>query len=340
MRPAFYLTSCLLLLAALTNAEAEDELTKSISTPIPSVPLSTGYSVLEFARVLQLAPEFERVKAVPDPEFISHQVKTELGNVFLRYPRNAVVLKVLSPVTSIRRSWEAGALAVLELGLPPLPKEDYPEWNVILTDQTRLEVNGSRVSSAFCHTALMGPPADIVIDGYRLLHPCDGTPVSNPERALQRSLVHEIGHGVEYQLLGNGFSRRQRWHAEGFATWFETWATGKLRGEDSGKVQRLMREKAAKSFHKNWRPYLFLGSPEDYLTSYALIASVAERRPVADLVAVYRRSSEENLTLEQAVERQLGLNFEQWMAEAQAFLTEEQGSSAPVEALPNAPVSQ
>ncbi len=279
-----------------------------------------GYSVIEFSRFLQLAPNFQRSKGTLEPELISQQLSTDLGTVLVRYPRESAVLRVLSPVTSVRRSWEAAAATLLELGIPPFPAEQLPEWNVILTDQSRLEVNGSRVSTAFCHTALMGPPADIVIDGYRLLHPCDGASVANPERALQRSLVHEIGHGVEYQLLGNGINRRQRWHAEGFATWFETWATGKLKGEDSKKIQDLMRGKARLAFQRNWKPYLFQGSPADYLTSYALIASIAERRSVASLVAVYQRSSRDHLTLEQAVEREFGLSFAQWMAEAEAFL--------------------
>ncbi|MFN8391472.1 MAG: hypothetical protein U0136_14385 [Bdellovibrionota bacterium] len=247
-------------------------------------------------------------------------VPTGLGAVSLRWPARLRPQVAFVPSKTIQSSWSAAESALRDLGFPAqVVASDY-DWNVVVSgDGAALEPGVSRVSSAYCHTALMGPPADIVIDGYRLLHPC-AVGIS-PEQALQISLVHEVGHAVEFRLLGAGFSRRQRWHGEGFATWFESRARERLPFKAMTSDDRArLRERARTALTAGWRPYLFQGSPEDYARSYGLIATIAEAHSVPALIQVYQRMSADNCLFEEAVQRELGLSFDQWLTEARDYL--------------------
>lgn len=282
---------------------------------------ATGYTVSEYARALLLPTTSELAQSRPSSaSFARESVPTKIGSVVVTFPRPLSSSLGYSPLDAVQNAWRLAADVIERYQIPigePTPGFD---WNVIFSGSSPLHVRGSRVSSAYCHTALMGPPGDIVIDAARLMNPCEGSEVAGRGEAfLTQSLVHEVGHGVEYHLLGKGFNRRQRWHGEGFASWFELAGAEVLNPQTTFRKQML--EKSRRAFSKNWKPYLFRGSPEDYAMSYLLVAAIADGRSREDLYRVYGRMDRDSCTFEQAVERELGLSFEQWIGLAEELLT-------------------
>lgn len=282
-----------------------------------------GYSVADFAQALKLQTKLQDAPGV----FSGRKdfIETTLGPVMLRQPWGFDSTLRTSPIHLIRQAWNAASHFLAQEQFPDFLHDARFGWNVVVTNHQGLRVEGSKVSSEYCHTALMGPPADVLIDGYRLFHPCRvQEPMPPPETRLLRSLTHEVGHGIEYQLLGNSFSRRQRWHSEGFASWFEARAVDFLPNAKPGELRSEKLSEAKRSFRLNWRPYLFSGSPEDYSVSYALVSYLAERKGVPALLQTYARMSEEHASFAEAVEKQFGLSFEAWMAETDAYLKDVQ----------------
>ena len=275
----------------------------------------------EFSKSLQLQPSTQIgvTEALANEKRAS--VSTLLGEAVVRWP-DALGHKLhFSPAVVVLRAWNSAAVVVSRSGFPSDLREQPYGWNIVISDKASSIPGAGRMSSAYCHTALMGPPADIVINGSRLLRPCDGS--ASADQALMHSLIHEVGHAVEFRLMGKGFSRRERWHGEGFATWFEFDARAlvpEARGQLDAALEAV-RATAKDALRAGWKPYLFQGTPDDYARSYALIAVIAEGHSVAQLVSVYQRMAAENCLFEEAVQRELNLSIEQWQEEARAFVS-------------------
>jgi len=304
-----------LLLILMFTAFLFAESAKADSDAVPT----SGYSVQEFARALQLNSELSRSPQLSGSR--KDYIDTDLGPVLLRQPAGFEATLKVRPIQLVRQAWNAASQFLDTVAFPSTVRAASYGWNIVVVSSPGLRVEGSKVSSEYCHTALMGPPADVLIDGYRLFHPCNVTDsMPSPEQRLLRSLTHEVGHGLEYKLLGSGFSRRQRWHSEGFASWFESEAANFLPGAKAGSLRREMLRKARTAFRRDWRPYFFSGSPEDYSHSFALVDFLVQRGGPEGLLRVYETMSKENCAFAEAVEKSYGLTFEDWMSGTEAGL--------------------
>ena len=205
---------------------------------------------------------------------------------------------------------------LLEHGFPDrLLEADY-RWQLFFYKQ-KVKQRGA-FSSRHCHAAQIGPPANIFLAVDALRSDCGTRRLSDSELKLEfaRTLIHELAHAIEFQLMGRGFSRRKRWHSEGFATLFETLSTEVF----PASHPESLRAKAKELLRPGWRPVLFNGSAGDYLRSFALISAIAYREDKSELFAVYRRMDQENLSFEEAVEAELGLNKQKLVLESLHFL--------------------
>ena len=189
-------------------------------------------------------------------------------------------------------------------------------------DDVPAGVDPGQLGAASCHPAWMRPPADIFVAAQRVATRC-GYQRLNPAEAsqeLSQSLIHELGHAIEFEFMGRGFSRGQRWHSEGFARWFETLAGEYLSGRDRQKSKGEMRLLAKKATLSGWSPARFSGSAEDYARGYALIAVIAEGRSISRLSDVYKRMDRDSISLTEAVKRELGWDEAKWIEEAEKFV--------------------
>lgn len=315
-----------LAIPAVATADGSPARAASPLAPAP------GYSVADFSSVLRLERATERMVANHDVNIALDSFDTPLGLVHFRTPRTAPGDEVSRLKRSVVRAWSLAALAAEDLALPaPLPDRQLG-WSVSLSEGNILTGKGGANDKAYCHSAWIGPPADIVIDGYRLTHPCDSSEsVPLREKRLVRSLVHEVGHAIEFQMLGRGFSRRQRWHSEGFAVWFEMAALPLL--EDTprllGPVQapRVVLERSALNERvrsafaqssKSWQPMYFAGTPDDYARSYGMIAAIVRSGGVESLRRVYGLMDARHLSFEESVRGVLGWDLAEWTRRAAA----------------------
>ena len=182
--------------------------------------------------------------------------------------------------------------ALLDYITPTMP------WQVAFVSGVKGDRWNTILSSAAGHSAWAGPPANIMVDISRLRSK------ERKSEILDAVLVHEIGHVLEFHLMGRGFAHRERWHGEGFATWFAS-----LVGAPAEKDFEAKRQ-----FSNTWRPYRFGASKIDYLMSYSLLAVLANDEK--KLFAVYRRMDEENLGFARAVHQETGWDESQWLEAA------------------------
>lgn len=297
---------------------------------------ATGYSVSEFSAALQLARATALLGRINDPRSTVEQFDSALGLVHFRAPRAFAAGEVARLRRDVLLAWEIAARAAEDLSLPKPALDRNLGWSIALSEDSVLGGRGGANDQAYCHSAWIGPPADVVVDGYRLLHPCGVEESADVrERRLVRSLVHEAGHAFEFQLLGRGFSRRQRWHSEGFAVWFEMSSLARImdlaRSADPSAVSERASAAAATErlqFHARvrravetatqhrWKPLLFAGTPDDYAVSYALVSSIVAAGGVDRLRSVYRLMDEQHLSFEESVHRELGWTFAEWLQHA------------------------
>ena len=242
-------------------------------------------------------------------------ISTELGSwrlVNLGQMQSSVSWSVEA---ELRRVVKIARRIMLDHGFPDrLLEADY-RWQLFFYKQ-KMKQRGA-FSSRHCHAAQIGPPANIFLAIDALRSDCGKRRLSNSELKLEfsRTLIHELGHAIEFQLMGRGFSRRKRWHSEGFATLFETLSTEVF----PASHPENLRAKARALLRPGWRPVLFQGNASDYLRSFALISAIADGKDDSELFAVYRRMDQENLSFEEAVEAELGLNKQKLVAESLHF---------------------
>ncbi|HMO01841.1 MAG TPA: hypothetical protein PKD37_02035 [Oligoflexia bacterium] len=81
-----------------------------------------------------------------------------------------------------------------------------------------------------CHPAWMQPPNKLFFVPERMVSACgyNNKKLSSKEaiQELFLSLAHEIGHLIEWRMLGDRQFGENRARAEGFATWFANYASG------------------------------------------------------------------------------------------------------------------
>ena len=283
-----------------------------------------GYSVAEFSQLLKLKTNSELLKPSSRPQLSQGKelIATPLGEVAMRWPRAGVSTETVKAADAVRTAWGAVAAALGQLGFPERVRSANYDWNLVLQNGVPSGGKGRLLSSAQCHTAWMGPPADIVVNYDRLLEPCGVVAGERlPKQVLTGALIHEIAHAVEFQLLGKAFSRRQRWHSEGFATWFESVVVdGMPELKHRQALNTELKARAKRVFRENWSPYTFDGSPADYAKSFALISAIVEQKGVRGLVAVYDRMAMNNCVLSDAVQLEFGWDQREWWHQARAVL--------------------
>lgn len=245
-------------------------------------------------------------------------IHTSLGDVHIRWPRSVEDYFGKTPERAVQQAWRAAARALAQNSFPTRLRTVQYDWNIVFMDNVPA---GQDISMGGCHPAWMRPPADIFVAGRRLASQCGPTPmpVGRASQQLAETLLHELGHAVEFQFMGDAFLLKQRWHNEGFATWFETLGSGYLQGA-SNVTRSKMRTRAASAFHPGWSPRIFRGSSEDYARSYAMVAALVDKGSILRLADTYKRMERDQVPLLQAVQREFGWNERQWVEQTAKML--------------------
>jgi hypothetical protein len=247
----------------------------------------------------------------------SEDMASSMGRVRLRWPRQVETLFGKTPQRAVADAARTVSHVLKTASFPTKLQTLNLDWDVVFMDEDagRQQTPGSLVSN--CHPAWMTPPANLYVVAPRVAAGCGGgaTPgsaVTDPE--LAHVLIHEMGHAVEFALLRQPDSDHMR--AEGFATWFESYASDFSSIIAHGSVRNRYHDWARESFKKNAGWFKFGGTIEDYGRAEVLFEAISARRGVGGVMEVYRNMNERGVTFAEAVRMVTGWDLDKWNAEA------------------------
>ena len=238
----------------------------------------------------------------------SRNINTRIGVINARWPREIKKHFGRSPDRAIIDAARATARALSNYSFKSrLDWESLP-WKVIFIDE---DLNPRDVPPKLltnCHPAWMTPPANVYVVAQRVTKGCGykrnrGKKVADKE--LAEVLIHEFGHVVEHLLLKRGVPH-ESFRAEGFATWFEAFASGRSSVIKKGELEQKHFALAKEAIRRNPNGGQFSGSGLDYARASLYFHAITEKKGTKGLLKVYDTMNEHRIGFFQAVEIALG----------------------------------
>ena len=228
---------------------------------------------------------------------------SDIGPISLHWPRKTEKLLGKTPKRAMADAARMVSRAVKKPGFPTEIRRLDLDWNVVFLDAELPETQIPSYLVSNCHPAWMTAPSNVYVVVQRVASGCGGGPAPRPSEVdakLAEVLAHEIGHAVEARLL-NGQMVQDRMLAEGFATWFESFASDFSDVIRSGVVRKEHFELAKKSLQSQPGSWTFQGTAEDYARASLLFHAVVEDKGVRGLMKVYEVMREKKLPFFDAV---------------------------------------
>jgi len=224
---------------------------------------------------------------------------SSIGRIDLRWPRKVELLFGRTPSRAMSEAASAVSRALKKGGFPPNVQSLDLDWNVVFMDEDVPEKQIPQYLVNNCHPAWMTPIANLYVVAQRVVAGCNGGGSGKYEgnvadAMLTQILIHEMGHAVEFQLL-QGVSSDDRMRAEGFACWFEQYASDFSSVIPSGEPSRFYRGLAKRSIQESPDKFYFQGSAQDYARGSMYMRSVVERRGISGLMQVYKTMREQKI---------------------------------------------
>lgn len=251
-------------------------------------------------------------------------ISTALGRVTLRWPRSVEALFGRSPINAMTDAMSAASKALRSSGFDPSAQSMFIDWDVVFMDENLPSYQIPRDLVSNCHPGWMTPPGNIYIVAQRAAQQCSGGAVSKNEAdaRLAQVLIHEIGHAIEAKILATYPAPFDRLRAEGFASWFEQYASDYSSLVRKGAARRDYMSVARQVFAQTKSPYVqFGGTFADYARASTLFGAVAEQKSIRDLMRVYQIIGKNRGDLYAAIEQTVGWKPETLMNEAAKYAT-------------------
>ncbi|MCC6953310.1 MAG: hypothetical protein IT290_04265 [Deltaproteobacteria bacterium] len=249
------------------------------------------------------------------------QISSPVGTIHMRWPRKVETQFGRTPLRAMTDVANTVSKALRRASFPSRLQSLNLEWQVIFLDAELPETQIPAYLIANCHPGWMTPPANIYIVAQRVTGGCSNTRV--PERVADKELaevlVHEMGHAIEYHLL-EGTNGGDRMRAEGFATWFEGYASDFSSLLNSRNIIDEQKRRAKASIQQSQGYFAFKGSAEDYARAAMNFYAISSRRGVSSLIDVYERMVRDNVGFMVAVDKELDWDAERLAEEIGKFL--------------------
>jgi hypothetical protein len=245
-----------------------------------------------------------------------------LGRIQLRWPREVEALFGRTPERAVAEAARAVSRALKAGAFPPAVQRLNLDWRIVFMDEARPDGQIPAALVSNCHPGWMVPPTDIYIVAQRVAAGCGGGTQVSPstaDAALTKVLIHEIGHAVEYQLLGGEFGR-SRMRAEGFATWFTGYAADYSALLERGSVAAEYARRARATLKETALDGPFRGSADDYARASIIFSALVERRGIRGLLHLYEGMTVNKLDLFPALEARIGWDEAKVRAEMERLL--------------------
>jgi hypothetical protein len=222
----------------------------------------------------------------------------------VRWSRTIERCFVTSPSRAVGEA-AAGVNRALKNGrFDPSLQHARRDWSLAFTDKATAVSQFPIALTTGGHPGFMIPPSQIYIITDFITPDCSGAKVA--DAVLAQVLLHEMGHVVEYLLMGERADRPDRQRSEGFAAWFEQYSADYTSGIPHGQVAHYYSELARRALTRG--SHGFSGSAEDYAYAALQFQAIVERRGVVALMQVYAQIRDAGLSFDDAVQRALGWN--------------------------------
>lgn len=247
-------------------------------------------------------------------------IVSALGPIQLRWARSVEGMFGRTPQRAMRDAAQAISRVLKQSGVPTEFSDLKLEWDVVFMDE---EVPDKQIPLQLvtnCHPAWMVPTANVYVVAQRVLAGCSGNQARKSrigDEQLIDILLHEMGHAIEFQLLGQQ-QDQDRALAEGFATWFAEYASrysDVARGSNLYAIYKsAARQRLAQS------NLSFDGSMSAYALAAAPFHAIESRKGLRGVMQVYTLMREQGLPFETAVDKALNWNAKQLSLEIQNYL--------------------
>jgi hypothetical protein len=239
---------------------------------------------------------------------------TDLGPISLKWPYSVEKCFGRSPARAVADAAQTVNRAIASAPFPPEVKNRSREWSLVFTDKDTANREFPASLTIGGHPGFMVPPNNIYLISEFISPSCNASDVG--DAMLAQVLLHEMGHVIEFLILGPEFGL-DRPRAEGFASWFEQYASDYSKVIPKGSVKAYYRQLATEAMRS--LPAPFEGSPYDYARAALQFDAIVGRRGVAGLMGVYSVIKSEGVPFHTAVERSIRWNkktLEQEMIQA------------------------
>lgn len=234
-------------------------------------------------------------------------IQTPLGMMHARWNRTAGNYFSKTPNRAIQDAAQAVSRAVSHSAFPTKLKNAQEAWQIVFLDQKLPE---SQIPSDLiknCHPGWMTPPKNIYIIAQRVAGICSSkdTLAAKPaaDSQLAAVLIHEMGHAVEFQLMGPKTKSKgpDKMQSEGFATWFEGIAGKESRLLSSGRPGKSKEQLAQESLRKWPDRFDFNGSAQDYARASMYFKAIENKRGLQGVLQMYKVMEDKGLSFEAAI---------------------------------------
>ncbi|MFN5061741.1 MAG: hypothetical protein ACK5GN_02740 [Pseudomonadota bacterium] len=230
------------------------------------------------------------------------EVNSDLGPIKVRWSRSIERCFATNPARLVSESAQAVNRALRNGRFTESLRYIRREWTIAFVDRNTAVGQFPLALTLGRHPGFMIPPNRIYLVTDYIAPDCADREVS--DGVLLKVLLHEIGHVLEFILLGERQGPPDRERAEGFAVWFEQYSADFTMGLPKGSV-RAYYESLARSARPGQR---FTPDPQGYAVSGMRFQKIVERKGIAGLMGVYEIIREQQLPFEVAVERAFSLN--------------------------------
>jgi hypothetical protein len=188
------------------------------------------------------------------------------------------------------------------------------EWQLVFIDKAAALSQFPLDLTVNQHPGFMIPPHNIYLVSDFIAPGCVRSNLS--EEALQRVLLHEMGHVIEYIILGEQSGIFDRERAEGFATWFEYYAMGRLGQLGDAYRSAVPRRRDERDLSSK----VFRGTREDYLGAAVRQQAIVDKRGVSGLMSVYTVIRDRRIDFDAAVHEAIGWDKPAFLRQIEAVL--------------------
>lgn len=249
----------------------------------------------------------------------SAEFSTELGTVKVRWSRSIERCFTSNPARAVGDAARAVNRAIKNARFIEALRYNRREWSIGFVDKMAAISQFPLDLTLGRHPGFMIPPNRIYLISDYVAPDCGDHQMADD--LLTQVLLHEMGHVVEYVLLGERQTPIDRARSEGFAVWFEQYSAEFASNLLSGQV---------KSYYAGLAQMVdldrgFTPDPKGYAQAGLKFQTIVSRKGVSGLMSVYQLIREEQLPFDIAVERALSWNGATFERQVRGYLSREVG---------------